>query len=465
MDPMKQSYDILGEKALDRLYTISPPPHSPIPRNPVSNEAKSGLKSHGTAEHPPEGKRDLYLLLRENALSDEALRLLWAQVNTVPSWVCWDQIARGQDCFYRYGGPVLTGLAFQSLLGGMVTSSDSLNRREVAETHLKGAARVVETLARTGGFSTKVARHRETTQHILQCTQSLESIQPGGAGHASSIRVRLLHAAVRQRIMKLARQRPEYYDVGAWGIPINDLDCIATIGTFSATLIWVSLPRQGIFMTQGEIIDYIALWRYIAYLTGTPTEHFETPEKAKRVMEVLLLYEIKPTETSKVLANNIIKSLAGQPPGFASEAFLQVNSRWLNGNELSDALGIGRPSIYYWALAVGQCLFFMAICYTYRAVPYLDRRKIAALRRVFWQVIIKNESGLGEETTFDFKYIPDLSKKTQIEDVLETGVKKAGIEQRNLQALGIGCILFALTACFGLKIVIAVVKRAAKWLP
>lgn len=52
-----------------------------------------------------------------------------------------------------------------------------------------------------------------------------------------------------------------------------------------------------------------------------------------------------------------------------------------------------------------------------------------------------------------------------MEDVLETGVKKAGIEQRNLQALGIGCILFALTASFGLKIVIAVVKRAVKWLP
>lgn len=217
----------------------------------------------------------------------------------------------------------------------------------------------------------------ETTQHILQCTKSLESIQPGGAGHASSIRVRLLHAAVRQRIMKLARQRPEYYDVNAWGIPINDLDCVATIGTFCATLIWISLPRQGIFMTQREVTDYVALWRYVAYLTGTPTEHFETPQKAKYIMEVLLLHEIKPTETSRVLANNIIKSLAGQPPGFASEAFLQANSRWLNGDELSDALAIGRPSVYYWALAAGQCLFFMAICYTYRAVPYLDRRKIA----------------------------------------------------------------------------------------
>lgn len=57
----------------------------------------------------------------------------------------------------------------------------------------------------------------ETTQHILQCTMSLESIQPGGEGHASSIRVRLLHAAVRQKIMKLAHQRPDYYNVKEYG--------------------------------------------------------------------------------------------------------------------------------------------------------------------------------------------------------------------------------------------------------
>ena len=155
---------------------------------------------------------------------------------------------------------------------------------------------------------------------------------------------------------------------------------IATIGSFCTTLIWISFLRQGIFMRQREVTDYVALWRYVAYLTGTPTEYFETPEKAKRIMEILLLHEIKPTETSRVLANNIIKSLANQPPNqppvFASESFLQVTSRWLNGNELSDALGIDRPSIYYWALVFGQCFFFMRFCYTYRTVPYLDQRKI-----------------------------------------------------------------------------------------
>lgn len=165
MEPMKHSYDALAEKALASLNRLCPPSRVSSPQSSNHGASASNLNQ----EVPQESKRDLYILLREHASREDSLGALWEEVNTVPPWVDWAQISRGQDCFYRYGGPALTGLAFQSLLGGM------------------GAARVVETLSRTGGFSTKVARHRlfETTQHILQCTKSLESIQPGGAGFAS----------------------------------------------------------------------------------------------------------------------------------------------------------------------------------------------------------------------------------------------------------------------------------------
>lgn len=50
-----------------------------------------------------------------------------------------------------------------------------------------------------------------------------------------------------------------------------------------------------------------------------------------------------------------------------------------------------------------------------------------------------------------------------MEDPLEPGVKNVGIERRNLQALAIGCILFALIGFFGLKLVTAMIHRAVKW--
>ena len=385
-------------------------------------------------KQPP---RDLYQLLRDHAETDELLKRFWQEVTTVPSWVDWAQIQRGQDVFYRYGGACFTGLAYQSLLGGM------------------GAARVVETLARTGGFSTKVARSRmfETTQHILQCTKSLESIQPGGDGFASTIRVRLLHAAVRHRIQKLAETKPEYYDTKAWGVPINDLDSMATISTFSATLIWLSLPRQGIYLRQQEIEDYVALWRYIGYLIGSPTEYFETPAQAKRLAEALLLYEVQPSETSQILANNIIRSLEGQPPGYASADFLTASARWLNGNDLCDKLGLMRPSLYYWALMAGQCLFFSFFCYTYRAVPSWDRKKIEMLKGLFYQIIVHSKYGLkGEETKFDFKYVPEYETITQLGECEEDKNMTSGVESRNRNSFLIGVAVFGIGTWITFKI-------------
>ncbi|EGY15909.1 uncharacterized protein VDAG_07073 [Verticillium dahliae VdLs.17] len=185
MRPMIYTYDKLGEAALNRLDEISPP-------------ERTGEKGDTP---PPDAEkkapRDLYALVRDNADTDEVLGQLWKEVTTVPEWVDWAQIERGQHVFLRYAGPAIFALAFQSLVGGM------------------GSRRVVETLARTGGFGVNVTRRRllETFQHVLQVTSSLPAIQPHGDGFASTIRVRLLHAAVRRRILALAAQKPEYYSL------------------------------------------------------------------------------------------------------------------------------------------------------------------------------------------------------------------------------------------------------------
>ena len=121
--PLKYSYDTLGEETLDRLNHISPPATTALPRNSSRSPDKKGSVQNGADDTAPAPKRDLFVLLRDNFEKDEKLGELWKQVNTIPDWVDWDQIARGQEVFYRYGGPSLTGLAFQSLLGGMVSLS------------------------------------------------------------------------------------------------------------------------------------------------------------------------------------------------------------------------------------------------------------------------------------------------------------------------------------------------------
>lgn len=228
----------------------------------------------------------------------------------------------------------------------------------------------------------------ETLQHVLQVTGSVDAMRPGGAGHASSVRVRLLHAAVRSRILDLVKNKPEYYDVDKYGIPINDLDCIATINTFSTSVVWIGLPRQGILLREREIDDYLALWRLMAYYMGAPHEFLETRAKAKAMMESLLASEIHPTETSKILAQNIILSLENTPPTYASKEFMEAMARHLNGKQLSDKLGLPRPTLYYQALVYGYCIVLMWFAYTFRLLPSIDQAMIKVRMHVLLRSLL-----------------------------------------------------------------------------
>ncbi|KAJ6107236.1 hypothetical protein N7523_008559 [Penicillium sp. IBT 18751x] len=382
-------------------------------------------------------KKDLYGLLRDHADKDPKLQELWTQVNTVPEWVDWEQIQRGQDVFFRYGVPILNVLSFESLLGGM------------------GAIRVVETLARTGGFGAKVVRRRllETLQHVLQVNSSAEGMKPGGEGNVSSVRVRLLHSSVRLKILELVKQKPDYYDIGKYGTPVNDLDCIGTIHTFCSSVVFLGLPRQGIHLSQQEIEDYIALWRLVAFYMGTPTESLENPTKALAMMESLLISEIDPTETGKVLAKNIILGLENTAPAYASKEFMEALTRLLNGDQLSDELEIPRTSLYYRFLIWGYCFWVATLSSIIPKIHFLDRLMIGLRRKHFYKVILDEKIGLGKESRFEFKYVPTLTRTTRLGERRSTKYERAGVETlarlgllaafTGILALGLGLIFAA----------------------
>ena len=65
---------------------------------------------------------------------------------------------------------------------------------------------------------------------------------------------------------------------------------------------------------------------------------------------------------------------------------------------------------------------------------------------------MEGKHGLQEESTFDFKYIPDLHKTTKMEDGERAGIQQSGIERRNFQALTIGCGFIIAMGLASLKI-------------
>ena len=85
------TYDELADECLQRLRGIS--------------------SGHNNAAGDKMLEKDLYSLLRDFSGSDPKLALLWSQVNTIPEWVDWEQISRGQEVFYRYGLPILSAVS------------------------------------------------------------------------------------------------------------------------------------------------------------------------------------------------------------------------------------------------------------------------------------------------------------------------------------------------------------------
>ena len=76
-------------------------------------------------------------------------------------------------------------------------------------------------------------------------------------------------------------------------------------------------------------------------------------------------------------------------------------------------------------------------------------------------MIIESKSGLGEESIFDFKYIPDFSKKTQKEEPGVVKPKQSATERRNLQAIVIACCLLMSIGYVGIK----VLRYIYQWWP
>lgn len=84
-----------------------------------------------------------------------------------------------------------------------------------------------------------------------------------------------------------------------------------------------------------------------------------------------------------------------------------------------------------------------------------------AFRRIIWAVIVEDKQGLGEETVFDFKHIPALSKTTKAEKARSTSAVRNGTERRNLRAFLFGCFFLLAMTFIGLRCALVAWKGCA----
>jgi hypothetical protein len=115
MEALKWEYDVAPSEAVRRLQSMR--------------------GTHG----------DLYDQLDRLHTSNPVLEQLWQITRTIPLWVDWEQLKRGQAVCQRYAIPMLIGFAFQGFA------------REIA-----AALGPAEVLVRTGGLSRRNIIRRVT---------------------------------------------------------------------------------------------------------------------------------------------------------------------------------------------------------------------------------------------------------------------------------------------------------------
>ena len=72
--------------------------------------------------------------------------------------------------------------------------------------------------------------------------------------------------------------------------------------------------------------------------------------------------------------------------------------------------------------------------------------------------------GLGEETNFDFKYIPSFNKTSEELGEYEDTKMKGGVERRNLVTFALGTAFLGAVGYLGSRMALGVVGGFSSWL-
>lgn len=207
-----------------------------------------------------------------------ALVDLLTELETPPSWFDPERARRGAEVVLRTGAAGMHVLGTGSLMTGYTTAATT---RQLVAT-----GRLVEDCD---------IRIAETTRWWF------ETILPGGIardgeGWRQTVNVRIIHALVNHRL--LGR---EDWELGDWGMPINQADQAGTLGLFSTTFL-IGVRLLGVPVSAAEGRDVMHLWRYVGWLMGVDPDWLPDDEQTgRRNMVTIGMFSPGPDEDSKVL--------------------------------------------------------------------------------------------------------------------------------------------------------------------
>lgn len=251
---------------------------------------------------------------RTAAAADPALARFFAAVEETPDWVDLDLVERGGRALRRMGRTLDDVLLTLSLIGGY---------------RFGGPA---DLLVATGGLTGSTATRRlgETTEWA-RAVISPGGLRRDGEGWRLTVHVRVMHALVDRRFETNGR-----WDVGHWGLPVNQSDQAATLGLFSSTGL-LGARALGWVVTPAESRAVMHLWRYVGWLMGVDDDWlFTTEREQNHFLHHVLLVQDDVTPAGPALAGALVdgqRTLAGGRRGALRRRHVLGLLRWFLGRE------------------------------------------------------------------------------------------------------------------------------------
>ncbi len=258
--------------------------------------------------------------IRQLALEgDAACQNFLADMETVPDWVDFDLMQRGGAMAYRHFPQLMIAL----IHGGLMTSFASAD-----------SARI---LAGTNRLEQNVVRRLFESSTLFFGVLDTEALKPGGAAWEICMRVRLMHAMVRMRLLA----------TNSWevihGQPINQLHTAAG-PLFFGEMVLDSLRSLGAHIQPDEHEGYYLIWRYVTRLLGVPLGLLgETVEEQRAIDARILPLCFSPDDNSRKLADALLAGLKKLPDAErVPRAVHEVLARRMLGDTKADGMGIPR---------------------------------------------------------------------------------------------------------------------------
>lgn len=213
----------------------------------------------------------------------ESMRELFAEFETIPSWVDARLIEEGAAVWRRWGYAL-----------GAVGNAGTL------DTYTEASLAVP--LSLSGGYAGDSAlnRYLETTKWWIEVSRPGAALTPGSLGRRISMQVRVMHVSVRQRVAG----HPEW-DSERWGLPISQAEMMLTLlgGSVGPAL---GLYGLGYLTSPREIRAAMAFNRYLGHLVGVRSGVF--PQTVLDGVRMLFLFDATRAHDSGSAGTELIES-------------------------------------------------------------------------------------------------------------------------------------------------------------